>query len=165
MCAALAPGAGGKSHLVGAPPFSPRFKDSSNTGHQESSPDPSLCSTISVLGPLASPLGALLYSILRATRSYAHFTDKETEAGSRPHSSWRPRWNSNKVCFQGSKCVCGRVRSRRMFQKCSCWGHDSSGQRRSFWAAAVFLVDFLHVVSFTFHNGSTKQGIIFPFHR
>lgn len=99
---AQAPEIGGKSPHGLSLPF-PRFKDTSNTEHQKSNTDPPTLSTIAVLALLPSPLHALLHSILRTTSSYAHSTDKETEARSRSHSSWRQSCDSNKICFRYSE--------------------------------------------------------------
>lgn len=142
---ALAPGVGGKSHLVGAPPFSPRFKDSSNTEHQKSNPDPSIWSTISVLGPLASlyvlcfiPSSEPPVLMPNLQTKKPRLEAGHTAPGGKAGISTRSVSSALNVSGEPQTGVCGHVRSRRMFQKCNCWGHDNSGQRCSFLAAAIF---------------------------
>lgn len=167
---AQAPRVGGKSPHRLPLPF-PRFKDTSNTEHQKSNTDPPTLSTTSVLALLPSPLHVLLHSILRTTCSYAHSTDKETEARSRSHSSWRQSRDSNKICFRCSemcqempKLVSEGTGEAGDIPEMQLLGpRQLRGRGAHFWQMPFF--KRLCVVSFTFHNSSMKQVIIFPFHR
>lgn len=159
MCADTGSWSGGQIHP------SPRFKDSSNPEHQKSYMDPLTLSTISVPSPLPNPLCALLHHILRTTCSYAHFIDKETEAGSRSHSSWRQSWDSYKICFGTLKCVkrpaqtgvCGHVKSRRMFQKLWPGPQQLSVEVLFFGRCHWFLKDCLCRLSFPFPNSAMRR--------
>ena len=106
VCVGTGSWGGGQIPPHGCSLPSPRFKDSSNTEHQKSNTDPFTLS-ISVLGPLPSPLCALFYFILRIMCFFLIlfiYFYREGEGGRERGKQWvvashaPPTWPTTQAC-------------------------------------------------------------------
>ena len=130
-------GSGGESHLCGLLPPATGSNTPPTLHVRKATQKPSEHHAC-VLDPPPSLLRALLQPILTTTDSHAHSTNEEAEAENTSHCCPEAELGFQRDIPSALKSF-GRPpngclwahEGRRMFPKCNCWGHNSSGWRRS----------------------------------